>query len=258
MSRRAIVPGGLLLDDTISAEALRELMRQVVSRLSSKAIYIEIRNYKDYTPYKDILQSSGFQYYPHLNFHVTTSSVDAALKNLSSTKRRDIKLSLKQGAVIEQTNNSVDIHNFYYILKNLYDTKIKTPLFPVAFFENIVRRDFGKLFVVKKDNEVIGGSLCVTLSNRVMYEWFVCGEDRKYKNIFPSTMATWAAIEYAASNGFDYFDMMGAGKPEDDYGVRDFKSRFGGEMVEHGRFKCVINPLLYGIGSWGVKLLKKI
>ena len=51
---------------------------------------------------------------------------------------------------------------------------------------------------------------------------------------------------------------MGAGEPGVPYGVRDFKSEFGGKLVEHGRFLCVKKPLLYKIGVLGVKLLKKI
>ena len=90
-----------------------------------------------------------------------------------------------------------------------------------------------------------------------MYEWFVCGLDGKFKNIFPSTLATWAAIEYAAANGFKYFDMMGAGKPDEGYGVRDFKSKFGGTLVENGRFIAVNNLPLYRIGELYIKFIKK-
>ena len=50
---------------------------------------------------------------------------------------------------------------------------------------------------------------------------------------------------------------MGAGKPDEAYGVRDFKARFGGEQVEHGRFLYINKPLLYRVGKFGVKLLKK-
>jgi lipid II:glycine glycyltransferase (peptidoglycan interpeptide bridge formation enzyme) len=52
--------------------------------------------------------------------------------------------------------------------------------------------------------------------------------------------------------------MMGAGKPDEAYGVRDFKAKFGGKEVEHGRFLCVTKPLLYNIGVLGVKILKKL
>jgi hypothetical protein len=50
--------------------------------------------------------------------------------------------------------------------------------------------------------------------------------------------------------------MMGAGEPGVPYGVRDFKSEFGGTMVEHGRFLCVSKPWLYKIGAMGVRILK--
>ena len=92
----------------------------------------------------------------------------------------------------------------------------------------------------------------------MIYEWFVVGMDNEYKSYYPSVMATWAAIDYACSHGIERFDFMGAGAPNDGgYGVRDFKAKFGGELVEHGRFKCVNNKLLYEIGKLGVELLKK-
>ena len=95
------------------------------------------------------------------------------------------------------------------------------------------------------------------MRNQTVYEWFVCGMDGKFKNIYPSTMATWAAIEYAATNGYKRFDMMGAGKPDESYGVREFKSKFGGKLVEHGRFLFVCQPRLYMLGKKVVEILKK-
>ena len=90
------------------------------------------------------------------------------------------------------------------------------------------------------------------------YEWFVCGQDGMYKHIYPSTMATYYAIKFASEKGLKYFDMMGAGAPGDGgYGVREFKMKFGGELVEYGRYKHICNPLLYKIGTLGVKLLKR-
>lgn len=58
-------------------------------------------------------------------------------------------------------------------------------------------------------------------------------------------MATYAAIEYGLKNHLKIFDFMGAGKPSEDYGVRDFKGKFGGELVEHGRFIKINNALLF-------------
>lgn len=64
---------------------------------------------------------------------------------------------------------------------------------------------------------------------------------------------------YAAEHGYVRFDMMGAGAPSDGgYGVRDFKAKFGGQLVEHGRFKYILNKPLYKLGTIGVQLIRKL
>jgi len=255
-SRRAIVPGGLLLDVNISSGALVQLLKQASDETSKKSIYLEIRNYNDYSAYRTTIEKAGFTYNPHLNFHVLTNTVDAAFMKLNTTKRRDVRLSKKEGAEWSETKNVDDIRVFFELLKNLYETKIKTPLFEFEFFEKLIQLDEGKLFVVRYKDRIVGGSICVLLENKTLYEWFVCGLDGQIKNIFPSTLATWAAIEYAAANGYSRFDMMGAGKPDEGYGVREFKSKFGGELVEHGRFIHIHYPLLYKIGKLGVEYFR--
>ena len=42
---------------------------------------------------------------------------------------------------------------------------------------------------------------------------------------------------------------MGAGRPDEKYGVRDFKAEFGGEMVEYGRYVYAHCPLVYRLGA---------
>lgn len=256
MSRRAIIPGGIMLSDKCNDDALALLLNNLTKHTSKKAIYTEMRNYFDYSSYREVFEKVGYKYNDHLNFHVQTQSIEGCLKQLSSTKRRDIKQSLKQGAEIVNTKKSDDIKEYFDLLNDLYKTKIKTPLFPFSFFENIVKKDDCHLFAIKFENRIIGGSLCVGTPETVLYEWFVCGLDGHFKNIYPSTLATWAAIEYAATNKFQYFDMMGAGKPNEGYGVRDFKAKFGGQLVEHGRFLRVNNQLFYSIGKQAINILK--
>jgi len=256
LSRRAIVSGGALLDSSISDDALKLMLITARKSLERKAIYLEIRNYNDYSSYKTIFEYAGFSYSPHLNFHVSTPDVETAQKNLNTTKRRHIKVSVKEGAIWTETKDLNDLVNYYKVLEELYRTKVKTPLFPFEFFEKLLQLSFSKLFVVKHLGKIIGGSFCVVLKNQTIYEWFVCGIDGQTKNVYPSTLATWAVIEYAASNGYSCFDMMGAGKPEEGYGVREFKSKFGGELVENGRFLYISNPFLFKIGEMAVGIMR--
>lgn len=100
--------------------------------------------------------------------------------------------------------------------------------------------------------------MCPILFDKAIYEFYICGLDYEFRDQNPSILATWAAIDYAKENNLKYFDFMGAGSPEEEYGVRDFKSRFGGEEVEHGRFIYILNKSKYKLGKLGLKVLSKL
>lgn len=257
-SRRAIVNGGPMLADDITDAELAELLSRCKKALKKKAIYIETRNFEDYSRYIQTFQDNGFSYEPHYNLHVDTSSMDNVMANMGKSRKRDVKTSLRDGAEIVSDPTIAQVREFYSVLDDLYRTKVKTPLFPFSFFEKLFNSVFGRFLLVKYEDRIVGGTVCVC-GDDVVYEWFACGEDGVHKNVYPSTLATYAGICYAAENGFRRFDMMGAGAPGDGgYGVRDFKMKFGGELVEHGRFKCILNPILYRLGTMAVKIMKKL
>lgn len=360
MMRRAIIVGGPALADNCSEGEVEALMNGIRQRLVNgkwsmvnAPIYIETRNFNDYSRWKEAFAKAGFSYEPHLNFHVDTSSVDVVEANLGKSRKRDIRTSLRDGATIIEQPTLEQVREYYAILEHLYKTRVKTPLFPFSFFEKLWQHKDGRFILVALNEEIIGGTVCVmfrkpkhdaieereentenNLKNNkdnnidkpkkseknelsdtcsistetdsqsaqkqafgqsdnpfrsivsvaqtqfdnsiqkspkncsreqlesenggVLYEWFVCGRDGEWKSIFPSSLATYAGIRYAAEHGCARFDMMGAGKPDEAYGVRDFKARFGGKEVEHGRFLCVTKPVLYKIGVLVVKLLKAL
>ena len=63
-------------------------------------------------------------------------------------------------------------------------------------------------------------------------------------------------MEYAVENQFEFIDFMGAGIKGEQYGVREYKLQFGGELVEDGRYTKVLNAFLYFIGKKGLVLWK--
>ena len=270
---RAIIIGGPLLAEDISATALAALLKAVKamgnglwaigeennrqSPIANRPIYIESRNFHDYSKWKSVFEANGFTYQAHLNFHVDTSSVEIVDKNLGKSRKRDIRTTIRDGVTPVLNPTIEQVKEYYEILRELYTTKVKTPLFSWNFFEQLYHTANGRFILTEYQGKIIGGTVCVVLPNKAVYEWFVCGVDGVYEHIFPSSYATYLGIRYAAENGCQIFDMMGAGKPEETYGVRDFKARFGGELVEHGRYLCICKPLLYWIGKMGVKIMKK-
>lgn len=258
-SRRAIVLGGPLLADDISEEELTLLFHGMVERIGKKAIFIEFRNFSDYSRWRKTFEQCGFHYQSHYDIHVDTTSLEVVDAHLGKSRKRDIRVSMRDGASVVTHPSLPQVHEYYGILKTLYETKVKTPLFPLEFFERLSALDSAVFLLVEYGGKIVGGTVCVGLPGVALYEMYACGEDGVHKTIFPSEVATYAGLKYAAENDYPIFDMMGAGKPDDGgYGVRDFKLKFGGELLELGRFDYVSKPMLYQVGKLGVKIIKKL
>lgn len=252
-SRRCIVWGGPLCNDNNIAD---KLLKALVSHTKSKSIYIEIRNLFNTNGFKTVMEINDFKYIDWLNYVVTVDEIDTVRKRINDSKRRQITKSLKVGATISEAKNISQLKSLYTLLSKLYKEKIRKPIPSFQFFEKFFSENkYGKIFVVEYKEKIIGGTVCPIYKDRI-YEWYVCGLDREFKDVYPSVLATWAPIDYAAKNGLKYFDFLGAGSPNSDYGVREFKAQFGGELVNLGRYLRINNPLLYNVGKLGLKLLQ--
>lgn len=254
---RTIINGGPLFSEDISEEALNTLLKATVKLLKRSCIYIETRNLNDYSRWRDTFEKCGFKYVPHYNFHIDTTDAEQVDKRMDKSRRRRIRRAFEHGAHI--SDDARHLPDFYKILSTLYHEKIHKPLPPYSLFEQLVSKPFARyFFVLDETGKTIGGQLILTLGQRVAYAWYCCGLDKEFHDLYPSIVANYAAIRYAADNGFQRFDMMGAGKPGEAYGVRDFKAQFGGTLVEHGRFLRVNKPLIYGAATMALNLLGKM
>ena len=267
-TRRAIIIGGPLIDNDATAEEVAALLNAVKKLQRSdlqpagqstglSPIYFEIRNFHDYSRWKEVFQKAGFAYQPHLNYHVDTTSLDQVQSRIGKHRWRYIRLSMRDGAKIVENPTIEQVRAFYTILQDLYRTKVRTPLWSWEFFERLYHTEQARYILVELDGQIVGGTACVCLPGKAVYEWYACGLDNCRDDIRPLSVAIWGEMQYAAENGYPLFDFMGAGTPNQPYGVRDFKAEFGGELVEYGRFLCVRKPLLYMIGKLGVKWLKR-
>lgn len=256
-SRRLIVWGGPLVKDDRS-DIWSELLKKLDELISRRTIYAEFRNFRDLSIKKKIFEKERYQFNEHLNYIVSISTLQEAKDRLSKSKKRQINKSFKSGAEFFLPDKLEHIESFYTILHRLYIDKIKKPLPPFSFFSKFFKDpSLGRYLLIKYNAEIIGGIMCPVYKNTI-YEWFVCGKDNEIPDVYPSVLATWSAIQYAAYTGISNFDFMGAGRPDVVYGVREFKSKFGGEMVNFGRFVRINQKLHYQIGKLGLEILKKV
>jgi serine/alanine adding enzyme len=260
LSTRCILLKSPLYDDP---EALSLLLIALKEFAGTRAVYTEIRSHYSDEISNKIYTQWGFNPKPHLNFVVDCSDRDKSWSNISESKRRQIRKSLANGAVIIDNPSSGQLDEFYAILRNLYAEKVRKPLPSKAFFNAMhqlsqIKPECIKFLFVSYQNKIIGGICSPISGKKAVHELYIAGLDEQYKELYPSSLATWAAIDYAVMNGIQTFDFMGAGKPDEDYGVREFKSRFGGILTDAPRYVCVHSPLRMTFAEAGFQLLQRV
>jgi lipid II:glycine glycyltransferase (peptidoglycan interpeptide bridge formation enzyme) len=67
----------------------------------------------------------------------------------------------------------------------------------------------------------------------------------------------WYILEWGVKNGYRVYDFGGAGKPGEEYGVRNFKAKFGGQLVCFGRNIYIHKPLQLKLSKLGYAIYRR-
>jgi hypothetical protein len=236
-SRRGIIYGGPLLEN-ICSPFIDYLLDYICKNLSKKVIYIEVRNFNDYSKLKDKYTKLGWDYLSYVNVKLNTAdkNIEEIVQHMKYNRRREIRLSLEQGASYSECKNSEELFFLYQILNDLYKKRVKLPLPPFEFFNQMYLQKIAKVFVVEHNNIIIGGSICLYTEMKGIYTFYYCGKRNYHKKIFPTHLAVLAAIEFAVNNKIPEVDFMGAGLKDEVYGVRDYKLEFGAVWLSMDAF----------------------
>ncbi len=269
LTSRTLVHGGPLMAENTRLQQemiLKLLLDGLHARIKKRSMFTQFRNSFDLSDMKPLFREKGYKWEDHLNLLVDTSMKKVLQQGLSKNRRRQIKKSLENGAKVIYHPKPAQIDAFYQILEDLYARKVGKPLPSRNFFhalnpgnsEKARSKNLNSIsLLVAFKNRIIGGIACPVMPGRAVYEWYICGLDHEYKNqgIYPSVLATWAAMEYAADQNIPRFDFMGLGNPNVTYGVRAFKERFGGTRVNYGRFQKINRRILYTLAEIGYNVL---
>lgn len=263
-SARSVITGGPVIAPWASPreEVVSALLKGYEDSLPAGVIYTEVRNLEDRGQDRSAFEASGYSYEDHANFLVDLApDPDEVMARIHPTKRRQIRKALKEGAEIVTDPTAEELQSLYSILQELYSRRVKKPLPPSEFLTKLhllnSAEPSARVFVVRVADRVVGGIVCPITEGRTIYEWYVCGS-RIAGSAHPSVLATWAPIEWGCLNGYAFFDFMGAGKPGEEYGVREFKRGFGGREVDFGRQRKVHKPLLMAVGRTGLGIMRRL
>ncbi len=258
-SRAMLFAEPLCREDKTGHRALAQLLAEHDRRMRRESLFSEIRPLHASNGDRECLEQSGYRYEDYLNFLINLERPrDEIWRALTNTCRANIRRGQKAGVHIEDETDEHGVDSLYEIVQITYE-HAQVPLADKSLFQQAVRvlqpRGMVKIFIAYLKDEPIGASIVLLYKERV-YEWY--WGVKRVKSVYPAESVTWHRIEWGNQNGYAVYDFGGAGWPNKPYGVRDFKAKFGGELVCYGRYRKVYSPLKLALAEKGYEFARNV
>lgn len=251
----AIVENAPLYEDS---EPGKEAAEFIIKHYDShiKAVYSNAKIDND--KFLEILyESQGYEKIPCLNFEIRLDKEpEKVFMQIHKSRRKNIKKTAKVGIEVIEADSS-SLPDFYRLLEQTYgNLGLQVP--DISFFHAIfeLMPSNAKLFLARYAGKFIAGRIVLVYKKKI-FDWYA-GASAEHLNIFPNDAMVWHVLEYGCKNGYELFDFGGAGVPGEEYGVREFKKRFGGRLVEYNSFKKIHMPIISDLGAKFFSFYRKI
>jgi len=263
-SSRSIVFGGISCADDVTERYLSKhigtLVHEYDESMRAQTLFTEIRNMTDQTSRIIPLIRSGYKFNPHLNYLIDLRQGDSAIwEEFSGDQRRMLKRAEKTGMEITELSEPAQIDVFHQLVSRVY-SRARLPFLAKAIFEEAWLRlgPLGRLrmTLARHNGNVVAGRAALVYHGRV-FDWFA-GSSAEGDKVNANAALVWEMVSWGCKSGYEIFDFGGAGDPNVEYGVREFKSRFQGHLVNFGRFIRVYSPSRYRASEMAYAALRRV
>ena len=238
-------------------DGLSELIRQHDEKLGRKVLFTEIRPIQDRGIESETLLDASFESYDYLNYVVDLSVDEQTLwNNLSKSARKQIKKCQNKGVHLSRVAGPEAVQQMYQCVQSSY-LRSGIPLADIKLFLASLE-EFDEqcidIRLAKYEGRIVAGGITLKFGDRV-FAWY--GGAERVTGLSPFSLLTWDEIKCGNREGFRYYDFGGAGVPERPYGPREFKAKFGGELVNFGRYRKINSKFCFYAAETAFKILKQ-
>jgi serine/alanine adding enzyme len=244
-SRSIMFAEPLCDDDSSSVKPLAQLIARHDQLMKHQVLFTEVRPLFASGSERGALEHCGYKYLEYLNHLVDlTKPVETLWSEIHRSAKRHIRACERRGFEVREVNEANVVDKFYPLLEMSYENA-GVPLAHRSLFDAAVatlkHRDMIKFFATYVDGTPIAMDAMLIYKDRI-YFWY--GGVVRLQNVSASSILRWRELVWGEEHGYAICDSGGAGWPDKPYGVRDFKVKFGGELVQFGRYRKVYSPRL--------------
>jgi len=240
-------------------EALAMLLRTYKRQVNGSALFTELRNLSDLSDVQSVLNECGFIYEEHLNFLIDLDQPEETIwRKISKSGQQSVRTSRNKGTIVEEVTDRQKVTIAYQFLQKVY-SRVQVPLASPTLFEAafdiLAPRGMFKIFLARVDEHYVSTCLLLMHKGRII-DWYA-GSERAFSSYSSGELLIWHTLQWGKEHHFHLFDFGGAGNPEEDYGPRRFKAKFGGTLVNYGRNTCIHAPVRLKLSQAGYQLARK-
>jgi CelD/BcsL family acetyltransferase involved in cellulose biosynthesis len=258
---RAVAYGGLLCSgDPVGRDGVRQLLARYRRMTGRRPLFTELRHLSDPSLFRDILEDDGFSHEDHLNFLIDLDRPEEVLLGgLSRTAQQRVRSGQRKGVVIEDETDALRLDLTYPMLDDVYK-RVGVPLADRSLFHAALSilhpRGMFRIFSARLGERIIA-TRYVLLHRDTIVDWYA-GADRGFASYSPSEVLVWWILRWGHEHGYRTFDFGGAGRLDEPYGPREFKAKFGGELVNFGRDVFVHAPARLRLSRAGYAVARRL
>jgi len=193
--------------------------------------------------------SLGFRREGWLDYVIRLDRTEEAIwKGIKKVKRSAIRGAERQGLEFKEVEDDKALHRLYEVLAQSH-RRAGIPVQNEEFFAKALKtmgsKGLIRFFGVVHEGAFIAA--CVVLTYRDMLYYWYAGFSLAAQRYRPNDLMVWRVLQWGREQQRKRFVFGGAGNPDEPYGVRDFKRRFGGQEVDYGHLTKVLQPTQYGV-----------
>jgi len=240
--------GGIIIGKNTKLKDLDEIVKKIILHCKKTNVDKIIIKTPPKIYYKYPSDEVDFSLY-HNKFEIKKRDLSTCIRldkfNKSFIRKSNIlaiNRGKKRGDRVEESN---DFENFWKILRENLKIHNAIPtheLEEIKLLKSLFPEDI-KLFVLKKEDQIIAGSLVFIKNNQAIHTQYL-SVDYNFKKLRPLYTIIDYLINYGKENGFLYLNFGVSTEGFGDYinwGLFDFKESFGGRGVIRDMWERIIN-----------------
>ncbi len=232
------LPLNVSVPKDIWEECCKSLLMEVNNYCRKHSCVLEYRHIPVDDMCANIFKSIGFR--PIAWCNILNNYVDHGylVDNMVSQRSlKTIQKNIENGFEVNHNPSKESWSKFHSILKVLYK-KIRRPLPNLETFEYCLEESpVAHCMTIEKDGEVYAGAVVLVHEEEEAYLWYETVNKAMVDNKNAGLHVCYAALCIGMEHRVKVFNFLGAGPKGMPYGVRDFKLKFGGTLVDEYRFR---------------------